>query len=194
MTSPNEALKAGIESIGAFLREFGLEFVLGESGIGSGGSFVRGALVAVDGRVNLSFRHGLGEISLERAGFKISFEDYLLAVGAYSEARFPSTRKGAPDRFEALAHDLAEYCTEFLQGETKTFNDVVHRGQKKTRNPMIDYVGDTRARERAREAFRSEDYDEVVRLMGGLQYPEDLSASEKKMYGTARSRSTRDDR
>ncbi len=188
MTDARDALKAGIDSLAAFISKHELAFVHDSADCGSGGYFARGSLVSGNCRVNLSYRYGLGDIRLDAAGLSMPFDEYLRAIGVYSSARYPSTRAGAADQFDALAHDLGTYCAEFLAGAPEQFVDAHRRWKASTRDPMIAWVGDTRARAQAGEAFRSKDFACVVKLLDKLQYPEDLSASERKMYDLARSR------
>lgn len=126
MSDPKAHLDAGIASMRALLAAHGLDFVPGAVGRGSGGPCAQGELVAGPCRVRLSYRYGLGDIHLEAEGRTMTLDQYLRASGVYHDAEYPSSRSGDPQQFSALAHDLHEYCSEFLAGDPSRFLGV-HR-------------------------------------------------------------------
>lgn len=121
MIDPHKALVDGLAELDPLMREHGFEFVAGDGGVGSGGRFARGAYVAPRRRITLSYRYGLGDIQMRVEAVSIAFEDYLRALGNYSEARYPSSVPGAPTQFADLAHDLRTYCQSFLDGDFASF-------------------------------------------------------------------------
>lgn len=121
MKDPTTELEAGIDQIQRFLTGHGLRFTLDESGPGSGGPFARGSIVAGECRVSLSYRFGLGDISLHAEGKRMKLKAYLREVGGYFDAKYPAARSGSLEQFPALAHDLAAFCSEFINGDASRF-------------------------------------------------------------------------
>ena len=72
-------------------------------------------------RVSISYRRGLGDISLHAEGKTMSLKAYLREVGGYFDAKYPSAHSGSREQFPALAHDLAAFCAEFISGDASRF-------------------------------------------------------------------------
>src|SRR5690349_18493619 len=108
----------------------GFVYVDGESGVGSGAEYARGAFVRGDRRLEFSVRESLGEVVYYAAGAAVAHEFYMRAkLGRRGPNEYPGFSKDPVEEFRHLAHDLAQYCAEFLVGSDSEFLAVAAQAE-----------------------------------------------------------------
>jgi len=131
-------------------------------------------------------RWHIGEISASHTAYMAA-----LCSGASSSW----SQDDMMEAFRCLARDFSLIRTDFIEGDGGVLAEAAKAEEAHdvamNCELMIGYTGDMASRSQAREAFRSEDYAEVVRLLSGLSYPEDMTLAEKKMYTMALKRVNR---
>jgi len=177
----------GARHLASLLAPLGFAFRVIRTGSSSGGPFCEAEFVGADRKVELHFRHGLGLVRWHVGDISASHGAYMEALGGSASAS--GSQDDKMEAFRCLARDFSLIRTDFIEGEggglakaakTEEANDVA-----KNRELMVGYTGDAASRSQARDAFRSEDYAKVVRLLSGLSYPEDMTSTEKEMYALA---------
>lgn len=165
----------------------GFKFRVVRTGESSGGQFCEAEFARPDRRVKLHFRHALGMVRWHIGDISASHGAYMQALG--QGATYPRSQDDEMDAFRCLARDFSLIRTDFIEGDGGVLARAAvaedTRDATRIRELMAGYVGDTASRSQAREALRSEDYAEVVRLLSGLSNPEAMTRAEKKMYTLA---------
>ena len=89
----------------------GFEFSLGETGIGSGGTFAVGQFQRDDRILAFSVRYGLGLVEYKVGQSRITHEDFLRYSGAWGNHAYPNFGGTiqAPSRFLVLRMALREF-------------------------------------------------------------------------------------
>ena len=190
---PGKQLEHGAALLIAVLKPHGFAFDSGSAGDGSGGLFATGRFIRGTRRLALFHRYGLVVVMYGLDGWFVPHSDYLIALGANKHSKFLSTPiEAGLERYHALAFDLKTLCTDFTTGDASTlvaaarnYNDALEvRGKQLNAKA----VGDTEKRRLALNAFRNNQYSDVIELMESIIYPELLKSSETRMIEMARSR------
>ena len=63
---PSQQLKAGADILLKFLGPIGFAFVFRDAAVGSGGAFAWGEFIRKDRRLEVHFRHSLGEVQYRK--------------------------------------------------------------------------------------------------------------------------------
>jgi len=182
----------GAEYMKAALEPFGFKFRILKTGNSSGGKFCEAKFTRDNRRIELHFRWSLGLVRYHYGNINASHESYIEALGMQNKSQFPGFYEDELEGFQKLAQDIDLIRSDFIEGDCNILHKAAETGARrdaeKYQQNMIGYVGDTRARSQAREAFREKRYTDVVNLLGGLHYPDDLSKAEQRMYEIARQR------
>jgi hypothetical protein len=118
---PAAKLSEGVAALRDVLGPHGFVYRTGEAGVGSGGAFATGSFVRGDRCLELSFRHGLGQVKYRLGESLLDHEAYLRRTGHWAERRYPDFGADHIESFRALAQDIASFCTDFLRGEGDQF-------------------------------------------------------------------------
>lgn len=190
---PKEALIEGVQILRPLLEPHGFRFEFRGEGESSGGHFAWGEFVRGDRRIELHFRHSLGLIRYRVGDESASHEAYMRELGVWKYCEYPGFSEDVIGPFRGLAHDLA-FADEFTSGNAETLNRAAAKESISARELGQEFigaaVGDARRREEMRARFREKRYSEVLSLAFELKYPDQLSASERRMVETARAKAT----
>jgi hypothetical protein len=118
-------LKAGRQFIDPIMEAHTFRWEPGSRGKGSGGFFDSGAYVKADRKLELDFRLSLGLVAYHVGAMSLSHEDYMRYVVRNGQAQYPGFSDDPMDGFKHLAHDLVEYCGDFLSGSGDEFRKAV---------------------------------------------------------------------
>jgi hypothetical protein len=190
-STPKEILLAGSVILEPVLSPHGFRFEFRDAGKGAEGFFAWGEFVHCDRRLELHYRFSLGLVTYHAMGKKVSHEAYMRELGRWGNNRYPGFSFGYLEDFHDLAHDL-RYSEDFLTGDAHIIvqaaeNEATCDAQR-SRQLMVNYVGDTRSLEELRSLFQEKRYTEVVALADKIQYPELMSKSQRLMIEIARKR------
>ncbi len=177
----------GATHLASVLDPLGFTFRVVRTGPSSGGPFCEAEFAGVNRRVELHFRHSVGMVRWHIGDISASHGAYMEALGR--SASYPRSQDDEMEAFGCLARDFSLIRTDFIEGDggvlaKAAVAEEAHNAARH-RKLIVGYVGDTAARSHARDAFRSEDYAEVMKLLGGLRYPSEMTPAEKKMYTMA---------
>lgn len=125
VSTPQEELVEGIEHLRPMMEANGFEFSLGETGIGSGGTFAVGQFQRDDRILAFSVRYGLGLVEYKVGQSRITHEDFLRYSGAWGNHACPNFGGTIQASFAALKQDLANHFSVFLSGKDEEFLAVV---------------------------------------------------------------------
>jgi hypothetical protein len=184
--TPTEFLRQGSKILDPVLRPYGFQFTEGSSGIGSGGSFACGDYVFENKRLELHFRYTLGFVTYHLNNYSVSHTAYMRALlGESGGNQYPGFSDDPMNGFRHLAHDLQNFAGDFLFGNGVILVKAAVREaaeiEAQEKDCIIGAVGDVRKREDARNLFFEKKYQEVIKKLEGLKYPEQMTESEKKM-------------
>ncbi len=187
MVHAKELLRAGCGILDPIMTRHGFRFIEGASGkSSSGGDFACGQYVRDKRGLELHFRYSLGLVTYHLATATVSHHSYMHELlGAAGGNKYPDFSDEPLDGFRNLAFDLENFAADFLSGNGEVLvraaqKELAHvRAQKKL--DQVRWGGDAEKREAARGLFREGKFDDVMRKLRSVTYPELLSASEKKM-------------
>jgi hypothetical protein len=189
--SPRDSLFAGVEILSAVLLPHGFVFAFRDEGHGSGGSSARGEYVRADRRLQLHYRHSLGEVAYHAAGRKATHESYMRELGAWSQCRYPGFSSQYLQVFHALAHDLG-FADDFLTGSASILLSAALResaaNAERSEQLTAGYVGDTQNVEKMHTLFKAKRYAEVLAIFNSLRSPHLLSDAQLRLVQLARER------
>jgi hypothetical protein len=121
-------LQRGADTLAVVLAPHGYHFSIISSGTGSGGAFAHGEFVSGDRRLELHFRYSLGLVTYHVGSLSLAHDDYLRALlGRSSAGHYPGTSAQPLAGFELLRQDLAEHCSDFVNGTGAQFRECVER-------------------------------------------------------------------
>jgi hypothetical protein len=191
--SPEQTLIAGCNLLDPVIKPYGFHFVLGASGKGSGGHFASGCYVRDDRRLELHFRHSLGLVIYHLGDAAVSHQAYLQALTQGGGGNLYPGFSGDPlDGFRHLAHDLQRFAGDFLYGGGAILLEAAKTEVQATAlrdsSFMAASVGDESKRREARRLFRNAQYREALEQLESVQYPELITAAEKRMLEMCRQR------
>ena len=183
----------GVRLTDPVLTPHGFRFELRGAGRSSGGSFAWGEYVRGDRRLELHFRRSLGLVTYHVGDMTVGHESYMRALDVgVRENRYPGFSEDPLDGFRHLADDLDRFCADFLSGDASVLREAAAGEASRTGERHLSlqaqYVGDGRKRKEARRQFHGHAYEQVVRLLEDLRYPELLTNSERRMLEIARHR------
>ena len=188
--SPKQFLEDGAIILKPFLNIEGFSFSIMETGKGSGGNFASGEFLKGDRRIRLHFRHSLGLVTYYIGRHSASHDVYIKFLGVSEHSQYPGFSNNPMDGFVHLLHDLKFIKTDFMVGDgtilIKAAKYALLKQDEDNKNCMIEYVGDTAAIHRAKVFFYQKRYEDVVKIMENLVYPERLPASGQRMLEIAR--------
>lgn len=192
MTQPTDTLAAGVELLSPELAPHGFHFEPRGADSGSGGPFAWGEFVRDDRRLELHFRWSLGIVTYHVGDLSIGHEAYLRALSIpRGTNRYPGFSDDPLDGFRHLAHDLAHFLTEFVQGDAAVLHSAapaeMSRLAREWEATRAGHEGDEQRRAEARAYFRSGEFNREVELLEQVRYPDLLSESERQMLAVARS-------
>ena len=124
----NEAirlLKVGRQFIDPILEAHGFHWEPGWAGKSSGGFSDSGEYIKGDRRLELHFRFSLGLVTYHIGPSFLSHEEYMCHVAGKGQAEYPGFSADPIDGFRHLAHDLANYCADFLSGPGDEFQQAI---------------------------------------------------------------------
>lgn len=191
MVNPKESLRAGCAILNPIMTRHGFTFVEGLSGKGSGGNFASGQYVRDTRILELHFRYSLGLVTYHLAESTVSHLSYMRELlGNAGGNKYPGYSEEPLDGFRGLAFDLENFANDFLTGSGEV---LVRASQKETEyiraQNKLDaarWNGDGDKRAEARRLFQEGKFDDVVRKLESLTYPEFLNNSEKKILEISR--------
>ncbi len=160
---------------------------------GDGEVVVRGAFGRDVRRLELEQWCALRRVVYHIDDLWLEHEPYMRALGVAAGSNFyPGFSDDPLEGFRHLASDLRCFAAEFLFGEPivlrrAAVEEAAQRPQRQRRHHAW-MVGDDAARQRARELFHQRRFDEVVSLLGALQYPEFMDSYEQKILEVSRRR------
>ena len=191
ISSPSEQLNAGAKILLATLQPFGFTFFSRESGKGSGGNFACGEFVNRDLRLELHFRHSLGQVQYHSGSQSVRHEPYMRELGVWSKCRYPGFSTEPLQVFRDLAHDL-QFADDFLFGNATILANAA-RKQKidddaSREGTMAGYQGQNRKLEEMRTLFKLRKYAEIVAIFNTLPAPQLLTDAELKLVNISRRR------
>lgn len=174
------------------LEPLGFVFRVVRTANSSGGVSCEAELTRQDRKIELHFRHSLGLVRYHVGSISASHTAYWEIVGGGRARRYPGFGSTPVDAFQHLAADLAHIRSDFVDGDCSMLCEAsrVEKGRsaEESRRKMVGFVGDQRAREEARKAFREKDYRKVVSLLDELRYADDMSPAEQKMLSMSKKR------
>ena len=190
----SQHLLDGAEILSPLLDPHGFAFQLGTTELGSGGPVATAVYLRHDRHIELCFRYALLSVSYHHAGLAISHSSYMLALGApLSSIRLSSFGSDPMDGFRALAGDLQQFATEFIQGVPAVLLAAAPQAAATTRDQsarrMAEYAGDRDLVNAARTHFRAGEYAAAADCLIRVQYPALLDPADIRMLSIARNRS-----
>ena len=193
MTSilPLQQLNAGVSILLASLQPAGFTFHLRETGKGSGGNFAWGEFVRLDRRLELHFRHSLGQVQYHVGEHSVRHEPYMRELGVWSDCRYPGFSDEPLQVFRDLEHDL-KFAEEFLVGSATILMSAaakqeIHADAKRELE-MARYLGQRRKIAEMRSLFKLGKYAEVLAIFETLPAPQLLSDAERRLIDISRRR------
>jgi hypothetical protein len=118
---PEKILIVGTKLLDPILEPRGFRFLLGGSGIGSGGRFASGKYSRENRSLELHFRCSLGLVTYHIQAASMDHETYMRMLGVRERSSYPDFPKDPLDSFRSLASDLELYCEDFLSGTGDQF-------------------------------------------------------------------------
>jgi len=189
---PTAVMTQGASHLAHVLAPLGFAFRIVRTGNSSGGRFCEAEFAANPRKVELHYRNHVGLVRYHIGATNASHGAYMKALG--DSASYPRPEDGDMKGFQCLAHDLSSILRDFVDGDGHILAEAaateVEESAARGRKLMVGYVGDTRARAQAHEAFRAKEYAAVVKLLDGLHYPDHLTPAEQKMRSLARARAS----
>jgi hypothetical protein len=129
-TTAVETLNLGQAIVAGKVLPFGFIWRTGNSGASSGGAFASGEFVRSDRKLELNFRWSLGLVAYRLGSDSISHEEYMRALLGHSGGnQYPGFSNDPMDGFRHLAHDIEQYCSDFLNGTDHDFLAIVARAR-----------------------------------------------------------------
>ena len=187
--SPSQQLNAGAQVLLKLLSSYGFSFELRGEGTGSGGVFAWGEFVRADRRLEVHFRHSLGEVQYHVRQHSVRHEPYMRTLGVWSQCRYPGFSKEPLDVFEDLSHDLG-FASDFITGDATALiaASLAQKVDDDDRNEalMAGYQGQTRQLAQMRALLRERKYGEVVKVYQTLPAPHLLTDAELRLVDIAR--------
>ena len=129
---PSAVLQQGREILDPLLTAHGFHFELGDSDVGSGGRFARGAYVRGDRRLSFSMRFALGHVQYSIGAQTLPHEEFMRVVAQDSEPQYPGFSSDPLDGFRHLHADLLHFGRVFLEGSDREFAAVATRAAETT--------------------------------------------------------------
>jgi hypothetical protein len=140
-------------------------------------------------RLELHFRNNLGLYHIDDQS--ASHEFYMRELGVLAQCQYPGFSDDPESAFRGLAHDLT-LAEEFLSGSAHVLRKASAREALSTAaqeaDAMASYAGDKDKIDRLKNSFREGNYDQVLWLARGIQYPDRLVESERRMIEIAQER------
>jgi hypothetical protein len=195
--APSQHLLEGAQILSPVLDPHGFAFRLGTTDLGSGGPIATAVYLRHDRHIELLFRSALLGVSYHHANLAISHTSYMLALGASLGAiRLSSFGSDPMDGFRALADDLQQFASEFLQGIPAVLlaaaPQAAATAHDQSARRMAEYAGDRGLVDAARAHFRAGEYTATVDCLSRVQYPGLLAPADVRMLSIAQNRSNRE--
>lgn len=186
-------MREGAKILMQVLGPEGFSFRIVRTGPSSGGKYCQAELSCGHRKIKLHYRWSLGLVRYCIGNQSTSHTAYVTALGIEGDSQFPGFPEDDPmAAFRNLACDLYLIVADFLAGNGKVLAQAAaaeeNENRIRQRQLLIQSVGDTRRRSKAREAFRIKNYIAVVKLLEELEYPDDMTPAELKMLAIARKR------
>ena len=194
--TPEQQLYDGVKTLSPYLEPLGFKFELKGTGKGSGGHFAYGHFIKKGGlfgktkRIELHFRWSLGLVGYYLGNLALSHQDYIDLVSKQGQNKYPNFSGNPQDSFHCLLWDLQHLLNDFTENDAVIFKERAPKriDEIKQQQEIINqadkkkYSGDQRLIDQAKKEFRKGNYMQVDKLRQQLQYPELLSATEKKLF------------
>lgn len=188
--SPTDVMKSGAAILSPLLSTYGLQFRVVSEGQSSGGLFCEAEFSDGVRVLELHYRYSLGLIRYHLADHTVSHQAYMETLGVADACAYPGFSDDPIDGYRGLLSDLERFGADFLSGDGHILKQAAKtesvRTEQENREAMIAYVGDKSKRLEARDQFKIKNYPRVVELLESLQYPDDLSTAERKMFELAK--------
>lgn len=194
--TPEQELRDGVKILSPYLEPLGFKFQLKETGKGSGGHFAyghfynNGGLFSKTRKIELHFRWSLGLVSYFVGDLALSHQDYVDLLSKHGQNKYPNFSDNPQDAFHCLLWDLQHLLNDFTENNAVIFKEKAPKriNEIKQQQKIINqadkkiYSGDQRLIDQAKAEFKKGNYLQVDKLRQQLQYPELLSATEKKLF------------
>jgi hypothetical protein len=125
--SPKNQLLAGVKILDSILTPHGFCFQLQSHEKGSGGWFASGSYLKDSRRLELHFRHSLGQVTYHIGEDSLDHETYMRLLGIKGRSQYPDFPGMPLQSFEHLAADIQNYCSDFVCGDGSEFHSLVTR-------------------------------------------------------------------
>lgn len=190
--SPGEILQMGLDILSDFMGKHSFRPSTVQQYHGSGGPSASCEYTCNERSLELHYRHSLGLVTYKVDDLVVSHVEYMKALGA-TDSKYPGFSEDPLDEFRGLLIDLQQYGSDFLDGTAKVHGRAAiqesEKSAEKNAKKMIGYVGDKRLRNEARAKFKDKDYSRVCQIFLKLEYPDDLSPAELKIFQISKNRS-----
>jgi hypothetical protein len=140
-----DLLARGRAILDPLLLAHGFVFEAGESDVGSGGPFARGAYVRGEHRLAFSVRWHLGEVTYTVGPSRISHEELMRVVAGPRAAKYPGFSNDPLDGFRDLRDDLQAHGQAFLREMDEEFHAFVARASRSQRATGFKRLSDVDA-------------------------------------------------
>ena len=185
---PSQQLKAGAEVLLELLGPQGFAFVFRDAAVGSGGAFAWGEFIRKDRRLEVHFRHSLGEVKYHLGNHSVRHEPYMRKLGVWPQCRYPGFSSKPLEVFEDLSHDLG-FTRDFTTGDGSALvaAAVAQKVEDDGRNEALlaGYQGQARQLAEMRSLFKQAKYAEVVKVYQSLPFPQLLTDAELRLVHIA---------
>ncbi|QQS52457.1 MAG: hypothetical protein IPM71_06910 [Bacteroidota bacterium] len=186
---PEQLLINGAEILSTYLSSLDFKFKLIETGHGSGGDFAHGQFINEDKTIDLHFRWSLGLVSYKINDLILSHEDYIDLVDKHGQNKYPNFSDDPLDAFRCLLIDLKDLLNDFTENNAIIFRqkasdkiiDLNKIRDSKNNSDKKIYSGDQRIIDQIRIEFKAGNFLQVDKLKYQIQYPDLLTATEKKL-------------
>ena len=124
-------LEQGAEILAQVLAPHDFKYYLVTSGKAHGGAFAQGEFVRSNRKLELHFRYSLGIVNYHIGKQVLSHVSYMRGLLRRNGlSHYPPFSEGPLAGFEALRHDLTEYCSDFIDGNGEQFSECIEKNKK----------------------------------------------------------------
>ncbi len=194
--TPEQHLLDGVKVLSPYLEPLGFKFQLVETGKGSGGHLAYGHFINSGGlfskpkRIELHFRWSLGLVEYFVGDLALSHQDYVDMLGKHGQNKYPNFSDNPQNAFHCLLWDLENLLNEFTEHDAVVFKqkapdrirEIKKQQEISNQADKKKYSGDQRLIDQAKAEFRKGNYVQVDKLKQQLEYPELLTATERKLF------------
>jgi hypothetical protein len=191
ISTPSQQLKTGAAILLKLLGPLGFAFEFRDAAVGSGGAFAWGEFIRKDRRLEVHFRHSLGEVQYHVGSHSVRHEPYMRLLGVWPQCRYPGFSIEPLQVFEDLSHDLG-FASDFTTGDGSALVSaaVAQKVEDDGRNEALlaSYQGQNQQLTQMRSLFKQAKYAEVVKVYQALPSPQLLTDAELRLVHIAQRR------